>query len=133
LGGTHVFWPAGPRANGRRLQAVSVDDLTLDMEEALERFRLVVRELHELNPNATVVYMGLYNPFYDIEELRGASLKMQLWNKEAYGALYAYPSMLMVPTFDLFEGRIGDYLSPDHFHPNRAGYAKIASRILDIL
>lgn len=133
IGGNDLFLSARARMNGRSLQAVSVDELTRDLEEALERFRRVVRRLHALNPNATVVYMGLYNPFFDIEELRGASLKMQAWNREAYGMIHEYPMMLMVPTFDLFEGRIGDYLSSDHFHPNGAGYEKIASRMLDAL
>ena len=44
----------------------------------------------------------------------------------------AYPDVLVVPTFDLFEYR-QDRLALDHFHPNRAGYSAIAARILQVL
>ncbi|MFD0586981.1 GDSL-type esterase/lipase family protein [Paenibacillus sp. GCM10027627] len=133
IGGNDLFMSARAKMGKRELKAVSVEELTVDMDVALDRFRGVVRLLHELNPAATIVYMGLYNPFYDIEGLRDISLKIQVWNKEAYETLHAYPNMLMVPTFDLFEGKIGDYLSSDHFHPGDVGYERIASRMLESL
>ena len=122
IGGNDLFLSARAKWNGRQLKAVSVDELTVDLEEAAGRFRSITSRLHALNPNATVVYMGLYNPFFDIDELRDASLKIQLWNKEAYGALHDFPLMRMAPTFDLFEDRIIERLSSDHFHPNGDGY-----------
>ncbi|MCR2802942.1 GDSL-type esterase/lipase family protein [Paenibacillus soyae] len=133
IGGNDLFLSARAKWNGRQLKAVSVDELTGDLEEAAGRFRSITSRLHALNPNATVVYMGLYNPFFDIDELRDASLKIQLWNKQAYGALHEFPLMRMAPTFDLFEDRIIERLSSDHFHPNGDGYEKIASRMLDAL
>lgn len=133
IGGNDLFLSTRARLGDRKLKAVSLEELTSDFEEAMERFRVVVKQLNALNPTATIVYMGLYNPFFDLEELRAASLNMQEWNKEAYQTIHAYPNMLMVPTFDLFEGRISDYLSADHFHPSNLGYERIASRMLESL
>ena len=89
--------------------------------------------LHEINPNAHIVYLELYNPFYDIKELRDGSLEVQNWNEQAYALAHAYPNMTLIPTFDLFERTISSYLSSDHFHPNHDGYAQIAARIVQSL
>lgn len=133
IGGNDLFLSARARKAQKDWKAVSVDELTQDMEEAMGRFRRVTDALYTLNPTAKVVYMGLYNPFYSIASLREASLKLQVWNKEAYAALHPYPNMMMVPTFDLFEGRAQHYLSSDHFHPNQEGHERIASRMLESL
>ncbi|MGH9368666.1 MAG: GDSL-type esterase/lipase family protein, partial [Thermoanaerobaculia bacterium] len=51
------------------------------------------------------------------------------WNSLVQETALAYPDVVVVPVFDLFERR-PDRLALDHFHPNRAGYAAIAARIL---
>ncbi|GKU79471.1 GDSL-type esterase/lipase family protein [Paenibacillus sp. L3-i20] len=131
IGGNDLFLSARTKLANRKLSAMNLDELTVDFEAAIDRFNDIAKQLNKLNPSATIVYMGLYNPFYDIPELRDASLKMQKWNKDVYETIFQYPNMLMVPTFDLFEGRIMDYLSSDHFHPNDFGYERIASRMLE--
>ncbi|MBH5317886.1 GDSL family lipase [Paenibacillus sp. GSMTC-2017] len=133
IGGNDLFLSARTKFANRKLSDVNVDELTEDFDKAIGHYREVAKKLHDLNPTATIVYMGLYNPFYDIPGLRDASLKMQGWNNDVYETIYEYPNMLMVPTFDLFEGRIMDYLSSDHFHPNDRGYEVIASRMLESL
>ncbi|GBF75381.1 hypothetical protein PA598K_03784 [Paenibacillus sp. 598K] len=112
---------------------LSVEGLGNRIETALERFRLVIERIHELNPDARLIYVGLYNPFYDVTELRPASLLVQQWNNGAYTILQQYPAMHMVPTYDLFEETINSYLSNDRFHPNGAGYGVIAERIIQIV
>ncbi|RJE90112.1 GDSL family lipase [Paenibacillus sp. 1011MAR3C5] len=133
IGGNDLFLSARARMAQKDWETLGVDGLAQGIEEALERFRKVADTLYRLNPAAKVVYMGLYNPFYDLDKLRGASISMQEWNTGAYAAIHPYPNMMMVPTFDLFEGRIGEYLSSDHFHPNREGYERIAGRMLESL
>ncbi|WP_036584011.1 GDSL-type esterase/lipase family protein [Paenibacillus darwinianus] len=103
------------------------------LQEGIGRLRIVIDRLYEINPNAAVVYIGLYNPFYDIPELRQGSLAVQDWNREAYRLLQQYPNMSLVPSADLFERAIGSRLSQDHFHPNGDGYAAIAERIVQTL
>ncbi|RJX37801.1 GDSL family lipase [Paenibacillus pinisoli] len=133
IGGNDLFLSARARMAQKDWKTLEADGLAQGIEEALERFRRIADTINRLNPSAKVVYMGLYNPFYDLDNLRRASISMQEWNTGAYAAIHPYPNMLMIPTFDLFEGRIGEYLSSDHFHPNREGYERIAGRMLESL
>ncbi len=133
IGGNDLFHTARARNAGRKLSAYSMEGLSKELPATLERFEQIIKELYAINSSAKIVYVGLYNPFYDIKELRSGSLEVQQWNEKAYALLHNYPNMIMVPTFDLFEGKIADYLSDDHFHPNHNGYERVASRILDSL
>lgn len=133
IGGNDLFNSVRASNSGRKLSAYSLKGLSDQLPDSLERFERVIAELHSINANATIIYIGLYNPFYDIEELRSGSLEVQQWNEEAYSILHSYPNMMMIPIFDLFEGKIGNYLSSDHFHPNGQGYERIADRILESL
>ncbi|MCK9861302.1 GDSL-type esterase/lipase family protein [Paenibacillus sp. ATY16] len=129
IGGNDLFQIASGTSRGKTVGELNLDKLKAELPQGLNRLARIVKRLHAINPNAQVVYVGLYNPFYDIPEYRGGSLQIQQWNDRAYALLHQYPNMTMVPTFDLFENAIGRYLSSDHFHPNHDGYAQIAARI----
>lgn len=133
IGGNDLFQHARARNAESKLSVIRMLERSKELPAVMNRFDLVTQELNRINSTAKIVYVGLYNPFYDIEELRIGSLQVQQWNAEAYSLLHSYPNMIMIPTYDLFEGKIGDFLSNDHFHPNHQGYGKIASRILDSL
>ncbi|ACT01873.1 GDSL-type esterase/lipase family protein [Paenibacillus sp. JDR-2] len=130
IGGNDLFHIASGTSPGKKAGDLNLDKLKAELPQGLNRLAQIVKHLHAINPNAQVVYVGLYNPFYDIPEYRGGSLQIQQWNDRAYALLHQYPNMTMVPTFDLFENAIGRYLSSDHFHPNHDGYAQIAARIV---
>lgn len=98
--------------------------------EGLRSLDAILKSIHAINPDALVVYIGLYNPFYDLSAFREGSLEVAEWNAGAYKLVHRYEHMLMVPVYDLFEASIGSYLSSDHFHPNHDGYARIAERIV---
>jgi len=131
IGGNDLFQSALESNKKGEWTAFLAAELQLQLPEALNDFKKVIEQLHRINPNAKVIYTGLYNPFYDIAGLRGGSLIVQQWNTAAYAAVYSYIGMSMVPTFDLFEDNIGKHLSEDHFHPNEEGYKKIARRIVE--
>ncbi|WP_063846102.1 GDSL-type esterase/lipase family protein [Paenibacillus sp. FJAT-27812] len=133
IGGNDLFQNTRAKNTGRKLSAYSMWGLATEIPAALNQLARVVTSLNKINSSAKKVYIGLYNPFYDIKELRGGSLGVQQWNEEAYTLLHSYPNMMMIPTFDLFEGKIAEHVSNDHFHPNHEGYGKIAARILDSL
>jgi len=100
---------------------------------ALERVRKIMERLHELNPRAKTVYIGLYNPFSDIEDVaEDAAQFVHEWNYSVQRMLAPYPNMALVPTYDLFQERVADWLAPDHYHPNEEGYRRIADRILQL-
>jgi lysophospholipase L1-like esterase len=100
------------------------------VNEGLGRLDRILTKLHAINPDARIIYVGLYNPFYGVPELRAGSETVQAWNGGAYRLLSRYPGATLVPTYDLFEQTIEQYLSGDSFHPNGAGYAAIAQRIV---
>ncbi|MBJ6363600.1 GDSL-type esterase/lipase family protein [Paenibacillus sp. GCM10012307] len=109
------------------------EEIGNQLSDGLGRLDQVFQLVNRANPDARVVYVGLYNPFYPIPELRSGSLQVQKWNDKAYELSFSYPNMKLVPIFDLFEDEAGTYLASDRFHPNSEGYAHIAERIVQML
>ncbi|GGD64710.1 GDSL-type esterase/lipase family protein [Paenibacillus nasutitermitis] len=133
IGGNDLFQIAAGQPASQATGDFDLGNLKSELPEGIERLKQVVEQLYEINPDAQVVYIGLYNPFYDLKDLREGSLEVQKWNNQAYELVHRYPNMTLIPTFDLFENTIGTYLSSDHFHPNHEGYGQIAIRITQSL
>ncbi|WP_169306558.1 GDSL-type esterase/lipase family protein [Cohnella pontilimi] len=112
---------------------LSPEQLERRMPEVQTRLKDVWAKLRGMNPAARIVYVGLYNPFYDNPNMQPASDLLQEWNRFAHGLSVSDGNATVVPTYDLFESDIGRYLSSDHFHPNEAGYARIADRVVQAL
>ncbi|GAB2718365.1 GDSL-type esterase/lipase family protein [Paenibacillus thermoaerophilus] len=103
------------------------------MPEALDRFDGILKSFAEWNPRATVVYVGLFNPFRDTDDSGLAGKGVALWNAKALERASSYPNTIVVPTYDLFQLNFDQYMSQDHFHPNGDGYREIARRIVQSL
>jgi len=100
---------------------------------ALARLEQILAIIHKANPQAQLMYVGLYHPFLDIDPERAGSLVVQRWNDGAFALINRYPGAVLVPTYDLFENNLLKYLYSDHFHPNGDGYERIAERMAQIL
>ncbi|WP_310551878.1 GDSL-type esterase/lipase family protein [Paenibacillus glufosinatiresistens] len=97
---------------------------------AAERMRSALDTLIELNPQASIYLVGLYNPFGDIPQLlQPGNQAVSAWNGAVLDLVNVRPAVTLVPTMDLFSGRQAEYLSNDHFHPNGNGYERMAQRI----
>jgi lysophospholipase L1-like esterase len=103
------------------------------MPEPLARLEQILAVVSEANPKATVMYMGLYNPFYDMDTTGELSKHVREWNNQAAQYVSRHPRMIMVPTFDLFQLNFAKYMYSDHFHPNREGYQRMAERVVQAL
>ncbi|MEI7024467.1 GDSL-type esterase/lipase family protein [Paenibacillus sp. y28] len=103
------------------------------MKETLPTIEKIIDMIAKANPNATVMYVGLYNAFLDLDPDRQASLVVQEWNDSVFQITNRYPNVVFVPTADLFQMQLNKYLYTDHFHPNQAGYERIADRIVQVL
>ncbi|MFC5699962.1 GDSL-type esterase/lipase family protein [Cohnella faecalis] len=133
IGGNDMFQIAGSGGSVAEGSDLSPELLQQRLPEAERRLASVFKKLRAINPNARIVYIGLYNPFYDLPAMRPASDIILDWNAVAHKLAEADGNATVVPTYDLFETRITDYLSSDHFHPNTFGYARIAQRVVQAL
>lgn len=132
IGGNDLFQTATGSMN---LTAGSIDPQKLQalLTETTPRLEKVLVRLHEINPNARIIYIGMYNPFYDLDETRETNKTIREWNDKAFDVINRYPNMTLVPTIDLFQKTLKGYISSDHFHPNALGYEKIAERVVQVL
>ncbi|AIQ53572.1 GDSL-type esterase/lipase family protein [Paenibacillus sp. FSL R7-0331] len=104
------------------------------LPEAAKRLGEILETIAEINPQAQVYYVGLYNPFGDIEDLLvPGNQAVTAWNNAAMDIINTHSSMTLVPTFDLFNRHLDKYLSSDHFHPNGDGYQRISERIVQAI
>jgi lysophospholipase L1-like esterase len=133
IGGNDLFQIAqsgGSMAEGGDL---SPELLLKRLPEAEPRLEAVFHKVRKLNPSARIIYVGLYNAFYDLPKMRQASEVVEKWNSFAYGLAEVDGNATVVPTYDMFEFNLKSYLSSDHFHPNAQGYTRISERIVQAL
>ncbi|MDO7904992.1 GDSL-type esterase/lipase family protein [Paenibacillus sp. JX-17] len=130
IGGNDLFQGA-QAAQSMSGTIPTIEQLKAALPEASKRLQTVLEKIREINKNATIVYVGLYNPFGDIPQLLGPGNEIvNTWNQAAISVAAKDKNMIVVPTFDLFQQNLAKYLSSDHFHPNGEGYQAIADRIV---
>jgi lysophospholipase L1-like esterase len=82
------------------------------------------------NPRASIVLVGLYNPFSKwFSEIKELDEIVADWNKAGQLVLANYPNAYFVSIEDLFLNSSEDLLYTDNFHPNDKGYELIAHRL----
>ncbi|CAM4075966.1 lipase [Bacillus manliponensis] len=114
-------------------ESMSNIDLTTykpDTETFQNDAKQILSKLRELNSDSPIFWMGLYNPFEDVEGLKGSSPMVVDWNSSLEKIALDYPNVYIIPTFDLFQSRGSDLLYTDHFHPNEKGYEFMAERLV---
>ncbi|MGU3473915.1 GDSL-type esterase/lipase family protein [Paenibacillus sp. D51F] len=133
IGGNDLFRTALAQAEDGNAADISVESVASRIPDAIASFKSVIGRIRAINPDATIAYIGLYNPFYDIPELKEGIVPVQKWNDEAFAVLGKDPHAVLVPVLDLFQLHGSGYLSSDHFHPNHEGYVRISDRIIQSL
>lgn len=84
-----------------------------------------------LNPNATIVFMELYNPlppenqFYPL-----ADQLLPNWNLKIYETANQYSVSIVVETTKVINGENLQNLSPDGVHPNSTGYMALSEQMI---
>lgn len=112
---------------------LNYDEVNQRMPEALDRLERIIAKLSGLNPAARIVYVGLYNPYSDLDPKGQGAALIAKWNYSAALIGNKYPNVTVVPTYDLFQTHQEEWLYSDHFHPNAIGYDKIAGRVVQLL
>ncbi|MNP28422.1 Spore germination lipase LipC [compost metagenome] len=141
IGGNDLFQGAqllstGDEQTDKSTGLVGAQELTAEnirnvLPTAAEHLQVGLEKIRKINPEAYIIYVGLYNPFGDIEELSDIGNEAIItWNNLALTTMNQDRYMTLVPTYDLFTHNLQQYLSTDHFHPNADGYQQIADRIV---
>lgn len=129
IGGNDLF--QGAQSEQMSAKEMQLDTLVAKVDAGIVHLKQVLTQLRKWNPDALIIYVGLYNPFSDLQAMREiGNAVVQKWNDSAYAFINKDKNMMMVPTYDLFQRNSSKYLSSDHFHPNGDGYDAIAKRIV---
>ncbi|GEN53396.1 SGNH/GDSL hydrolase family protein [Halobacillus faecis] len=115
--------------------SLNYQDFVEEQEGYEDRMREIFTRVQELNPDAPVYLLGLYNPFNqyftNIPELGQI---MGDWNDISRRVTDDYEQATFIPIRDLFEGNEEELLwEEDLFHPNERGYKKMAERVLQYI
>lgn len=113
--------------------AIPYEEIKKKLPEVLTRFDTIIAKLSEMNPKASIIYVGLYHPYLDYDAERKGSTVIQEWNYRAFQIANKYPNVTVVPTFDVFQNHLKEMLFGDHFHPNGRGYEIMAERVMQVL
>ncbi|MGG1619190.1 GDSL-type esterase/lipase family protein [Paenibacillus sp. NRS-1782] len=128
IGGNDLFQGAQAAQTGK--EPPTLNGLRKALPDAAKRLQKVLLKVGKINPKAKIIYVGLYNPFSDLPEMKiPGNLVVTEWNLAAMAITNKNSHMTLIPTFDLFQQNLPVYLSSDHFHPNGQGYQAIAERI----
>jgi len=114
-------------------RSIRSDEKPPDPEEAMNRVEANVVEtlkrIRELNSDARIFYVGLYNPFREADNRFAEIVDIAVaeWQARLVRQFSDDGNITIVQTFDIFSHN--DRLSADRFHPGAAGYELIGRRI----
>ncbi|EJQ88725.1 hypothetical protein IGW_04774 [Bacillus cereus ISP3191] len=112
------------------LGKIDLETYRPDTETFQNEAKKIIEEIRKLNTDSPIFWLGLYNPFEDVEDLKGSSNIVVDWNASLEKLAINNENVYITPTFDLFQNRGKDLLYSDHFHPNEVGYTYMADRLV---
>lgn len=127
IGGNDLF------QKGRTLLEYDRDAITVSQKNFLGNLHEIFKDINKVNDTATILLLGLYNPFIDLDEDFDTNRIVRDWNNETAEVVALYENAIFVPTFDLFQLSVNEYLYSDKFHPNKKGYRLIADRVAPLI
>lgn len=114
------------KSNGGDLSPLHEKALAKGKEDYEGNITEILDMIREKNPNAPILFLGLYNPYPDQKEI-GALVKN--WNETSKELIRPYDHIQFVQTNDLFEEKSTRYFS-DEVHLNEEGYEKLTKRVI---
>ncbi|PYZ94968.1 GDSL family lipase [Salipaludibacillus keqinensis] len=117
-------------------QALSVDSAFIienSTETYLENLEEIYSAIESANGDTTVYHLGLYNPFNQLDGAEMTSSAVRNWNNESAEIAAKFDHVVFVPTYDLFQLDVNDFIYSDQFHPNNEGYQLIGRRLAALI
>lgn len=113
---------------------LEIEDFIDERKEYEARLTEILETIQDLNGNADIYLLGIYNPFekyfQDIAEL---NMIVEAWNDTGNTVAQATGNVTFIPVEDLFTDNDDDIFAADNFHPNYNGYYLIAGRVLEYI
>ncbi|MBM7694533.1 lysophospholipase L1-like esterase [Peribacillus deserti] len=129
IGGNDILKMAASAGNRDMLSALkSFDELQSTFSNNLTG---ISKYITELNPDATILFLELYNPLPEKSPFYSLGTKLlPQWNLMIYQISSEIPSSLVVETTRVINNQNLNYLSPDGIHPNSSGYSAISEQMM---
>lgn len=127
IGGNDLF------NGGQNFYHFSLPTINKDEKIYLQNLNLIYQQMRTENKQATIFHVGIYNPFNTMQNAKATSGVVRKWNDDSAEVAANYQNVVEVPTYDLFQLHVNQYLSDDHFHPNATGYKRIADVLLPLI
>lgn len=113
---------------------LAYEDFEKEQPKYESRLQEIFKKIKKENSTAEIYLLGFYNPFEeyfgDIPELNRI---VEDWNSIGKEIVSKDSKLHYIPIKDLFENTKEELFYKDNFHPNDAGYEKMADRVLDYL
>jgi lysophospholipase L1-like esterase len=123
IGGNDLSRAAG-------LPRIDVQRIGKAQEQFAANLTAILTDIRKWNQTAPVLLVGLYNPYADVASSAVLTNSVvESWVVREIQVASRFPQTVVVQTFDLFLLHGPQFLYVDHFHPNQAGYQRIAARI----
>lgn len=97
------------------LGKIDLETYRPDTETFQNEAKKIIEQIRKLNTDSPIFWLGLYNPFEDVEDLKGSSNIVVDWNASLEKLALNDKNVYITPTFDLFQNRGKDLLYSDHF------------------
>jgi lysophospholipase L1-like esterase len=127
IGGNDLF------RGGQTLMDLNLDQIKEYEQEFIKNINTILTDIRSANTDARIFLIGLYNPFIQLSDSDITSKVVLDWNYKTAEEVSKFPKAVFVPTYDLFQLKMDDYLYTDQFHPNTEGYKVIAERVAGLI
>lgn len=127
---------------GNDVMQIVVDnflDITFDLfedEQVIyeENLQKILTKIRDINANATILLIGLYNPFDGMIEISAEiNTIISNWNEGSRMILSKFDNTEFVTIDEAFRETDESVLSADAFHPNAKGYEIISEKIIETM
>jgi lysophospholipase L1-like esterase len=127
IGGNDLF------QKGETLLNFNPEEVQKIQQQYLSNLQQIFTTIRSKNEGATILLLGLYNPFIELENSDMTNTLIREWNNGTEEVTSEFNQIVFVPTFDLFQLSVNDYLYSDNFHPNQLGYQLISDRVIPLI